>query len=52
MDKKKPITKTITRHGLVCRVTSAEETKRLRALDRTEYRKRQLQNIDNKATRY
>ena len=38
-----------TRNGLVVRVTPEETTKRLRAKDRSEYRKRTRQNKGNRA---
>jgi len=41
-----------TRNGLKCRVLDAKITQELRAQDRTEYRKRQARNINNKATKY
>ncbi len=44
--------KAVDETGLVYRIVPAELTKKLRAADRTELRKRQMQNIHNKATRY
>ncbi len=41
--------KTIIRNGLVCRVVSEEETKKLRARDRREYRKRTRRNVGARA---
>jgi hypothetical protein len=43
---------TTVRGGLVCRVTSKEETRSLRAQDRSEYRKRIQQNVGARATKH
>ena len=43
---------TVIRHGLVCRVLSAEDTRKLLAEDRAVYLQRQLQNINNRASKY
>jgi|GEM_PF-4889721 len=42
----------IKKGGLVIRVTGKEKTRRLRAADNAEYRKRCQRNIGARATRY